>query len=238
AGLVRDVEAFTGAGFESFTDLVAPRARAVALAGARAELIDAHTGAGFHQSARWRLDAPNGQRCEFGAGLHPYSGVYVTNVDVRIPNTLVEGRHDALAELLREWVRGTAPLSLHAHDADDNAIQNCESETMLRLGYGVEEALGPVAERPGREFNRGQFRYVANWVTFMGEEAVTLLEEAELCEWGESTEIFEGGRWARLSDEPTAFDTIRSGQRALVEQAGFDKLVARDRRVWGYWQRK
>lgn len=241
-GLVEDLEQLAGERFTAFRDLSRPRLPEQPLGERRDELLGAHTGAGFHQSTRWILTAPGAaalRSFELNAMLHPYTGVYVVHIDARVAADWADANADALAELCRAWVATTTPLTLHAHDVDDHAIQNCESTQMLRLGYGVDaEALG---DRPGRERNRGHFRFAIDWVSYFGPETVALLErDADDRVWSTPPEPLADGWWFRLYDRPGDANesTNRERQRTVRAEIGFDALVQKDRRVWGYWQRK
>lgn len=238
--LVDDLERLTGERFSSFQDLSRPRLPVQQLVGRRAELLEAHVGAGFHQSTRWILtDAGAALRSlEVHGMLHPYTGVYVVHVDARLAASWVEDNAAQLAALCKRWVERTTPLSLHAHDVDDHAIQNCESASMLRLGYGVDaDTLG---DRPGKERNRGHFRFAVDWLTYFGAAAIELVDQGreQPRVWSTAPEPLADGWWFQLYDRPSEAETGREHQRSVRAEIGFDALVDRDRRVWGYWQRK
>ena len=242
--LVSSLEALTGTTWTAFQDLARPRMPVQSLEGARSTLLDAHVGAGFHQSARWVLSAdPESplRSFELHAGLHPYSGVYVTQLDARLDAGWADANADAVTSMARDWVTWLEPLSLHAHDVDDHAIQNCASAAMLKLGYGIEVDEVDLAANPGRERHRGQYRFCTDWLTYYGAETVALIErECERTAWTEPPEPLANGWWFRLYERPSQATTAegRAIQQRVRDEIGYDALVQKDRRIWGYWQRK
>ena len=242
--LATSLEELTGARWATFQDLARPRMPVQALETRRAALLDAHKGAGFHQSARWVLAAEDGgplRTFEVHAGLHPYSGVYVTQLDARLDARWADAHADEVAALARTWVSWLEPLSLHVHDVDDHAIQNCASAAMLKLGYGVEVETVDLAANPGRERHRGQYRFCTDWITYYGPETVALIErEGVLERWTHPPEQLAGGWWFRLYERPLQADSVqgRAVQQTVRDETAFDRVVQKDRRIWGYWQRK
>ena len=241
--LVQRLEAVGGCEFTRFRDLAATRMPAVPLAGRRSELLDAHIGAGFHQACRFRLetDADSVRSVELNAGLHPYSGVYSTHIDIRLGDAWANTNADALRALTIELVAELDPLTLQVHDVDDDAIQNVDNPRLLELGYGIDAA--ELGDRPGREASRGQFRFAVNWLTYLGPDALGLLElPADPAGFPDvaGPQACGPGVLFVLGDRPSdsAAGEFRDRQRTLRAALGFDRLISNDRRMYSYWKTK
>lgn len=172
------------------------------------------------------------------AGPHPYSGGHVTWVEARISHaTARRVGDDALDGWFASTVTALRPLWAHLHDRDDDAVQNCDSPGMLRLGYGVEVDTVDLASNPGREWNRGDVRLAANWRTYYAAEVVDRLRgfgEAATFDMGH--EHGEGRLW-RLPGGATE-PVERGAQWALREGLGLARAAEKDRWTLGFWQRK
>lgn len=240
--LIEDVESLAGERFATFRDLSATRSPIAPLEGRRDEFLGIHVGAGFHQTARFRVDAAGDgvlRTFELNAGLHPYSGVYIVQVDVRVDAAFAAARPEAVAALFTSWVHKTTPLTAQAHDVDDDAIQNIDSPRLAQLGYG-RSAPAEAELRPGREAVRGQFRFAPTWLSFVGSDALELLSPwLERDALPPSTE-HAGGLMFRLADAPPTDEDseFRARQTALRAALGVDSLIERDRRSFAYWKRK
>ena len=217
--------------------------------GARLQTLDSTVGAGRNQELRMRLTA--GENCagvvslEVQAQMHPYTGRYVTTVDLRVHrDVLVDDEVlGAWGERFAAWVEDGDAIWAHAHDADDDAIQNVFDPNLLRLGYGVELAEGTdLMQNPGREVSRGEFRYVVNWLTWFGPEmcAELRLRERDYAIDGLSVLPLERGYWFSLAPSPLNpdDDEVRARQRALRELLEIPALAERTRRAFGFWQRR
>ncbi len=240
--LVRSAEDLTESEFETFRDLVPARMPTHPLAGRRAEFLDCHVGAGMHQSARFELTGPPEaplRRLELHAALHPYSGAYTTFVDLRLDVAWALANIAAVDDVVRHWIEATEPFSVHAHDTDDDAIQNCGNVGMLRRGFGVEVESVDLAANPGREVNRGQFRYCVNWLTHLGPELLAKLD-FDASDLPVPVEEIGGGMLLKLGPDPGSpeLPERREVQATVREVLGFREVGDRDRRLWGYWQRK
>jgi len=244
--LARSLESFTGERFATFRDLVPPRARERAIADLGDPRLHELSGLGTNLRARFRLDGL-GERgyLEVNATTHPYSGVYHTQVDARIDRAHLATRsaREAYVAFMRRWVERLSPVCAHAHDTDDHAIQNTDNAGMLRLGYGVDVREVRIEDNPGREVNRGERRYCATWLTYVGAEMCEklVLAGAELDVQGLAmAEQLQGGWWYRLYEDglsPEA-EHARATQQLLRDALQFDALAARERWTLGYWQRK
>lgn len=239
AAIVAEVEELAGARFSTWRDLVSVRAPEMDFDTVRIEEIDALRGGGLYRRLRFRLAGEPGTSLEWNAGTHPYSGVWLTQIDARIAYRQLgtEGA-ERIDALVRRWVAEHAPLWAYAHDADDNAIQNATSDAIVRLGFGVEpDSLG--TDRPGREVNRGEFRYVVNWRTFLSAALLERIAEHADPAVLESAEKLGDGVLLRLAGHPldAGRDDVRAEQRRLLAALGFDAVAERDRWTHGYWQR-
>lgn len=241
--LVRRVEDEVGARFATYRDLVAARAPALPLDGSGAEHLDGWVGGGWNQRARFRLEGEGVARTfELNATSHPYTGRFVTQIDVRVANEHFEdaARVASWVAFVRETVRRLAPVWAHSHETDDNAIQNCTSARLLELGYGVHVDAVDMAANPGREQSRAEMRYCANWLTWMGPELVERLAPYREGSPEPAPEDIDGGWLFQLYPSPLQADTdaARNAQRLLRETAGYDRAAKRERWTWGFWQRE
>jgi hypothetical protein len=173
------------------------------------------------------------------ASSHPYSGAHVTWLDLRLHRDAIPAGHDPLE--LDTWftrtVTGLSPLWAHMHDRDDDAIQNCDSPSLLRLGFGVEVDTIDLASNPGREWNRGEVRLAANWRTWYADEVVDRLRPFAHPEWLERGSALAGGKLWSLPGSALA-PTDRDAQRLLRDGLGLPEAAAKDRWTLGFWQRK
>lgn len=235
---IAELEEFAGASFETFQDLKGTRLPARTIG---ADLhYDVFEGIGFHPTVRFVLSGPSVVRSvEFNAGLHPYSGVYVVNVDVRFDSDAVATRGPELLRLADKWATTWRPLTLHVHDVDDDSIQNIDNPRLLELGYGI-TASTELADRPGREASRGQFRFTVNWVSYFGDEALRLLGVIDREDWPVSSRSLGDGRWFQLAETAGEIGSpeFRGNQSALRTSLDFDALIDKDRKSFSYWKRK
>ena len=237
---IDDLATLSGAPFSSFQDHSGTRLPPRPIETDQPPPYAAFVGVGFHPTVRFSLSGPGTVRSvEFNGGLHPYSGVYVVQVDARIDAAAVGREPEGLLDLARRTVELWTPLTLHVHDVDDDAIQNIDNPRLLKLGYGIDASVD-LASRPGREASRGQFRFAVNWVTYFGAETLRLLELDADSNWPVRSERIGDGCWFQLSDHPEAIGTasFREKQAALRTTLDFDRLIDADRRSFSYWKRK
>lgn len=239
------IEALAGSRFHTVQDLVRPRARVHAVGGPDRLWLSEYESVGFHQRARFRLEGDHDRLhwLEFNAAQHPYSGVFVSMVDLRISSELLadSAQVDGFVRLVRAFIKKTKPISLNAHDTDDHGIQNCDNPGMLKLGYGIEVDSVSLARNPGREWSRGEFRYCANWLTYLGAEMLDKLAPFVDSEAEEPAhEAISGGKLYRLYDSPLSSDAdeSRNAQEELIQFAGFQRAADKEKWTHGYWQRK
>ena len=163
--------------FESFQDLALRGRPKQVTAELLMEKLHAHVGS-VHQPTRfkfWRASGSPVRAFEFHAGAHPYTGIFHTQIDLRVEKSWVARNPDTAPRVLRrrfiEIARLIHPFQGHVHDTDDNSTQNIDNPGLLRRGFGI-ETEGPIAleDNPGRELSRGQFRYCVNWLTLFGPE--------------------------------------------------------------------
>lgn len=235
--------------------------------------LHSRVGEGLHGKLRFRVWSETGtpiRSFEFNAGAHPYSGRFVTMVDIRYEREWMERNRkispDNFVERFEEVASLLHPFQGHAHDTDDNSIQNIGSASLLRRGYGL-EVTEPIdlASNPGREVSRAGHRYVVNWLTLFGPEMVEhlgpqrfedlpgelreldidpnarkTLGEQVAEEMGDHRE--KTGKWLllRLAHDPLSFDDpeIRGKQKTIKERLQLEKIAADERWPWGYWQSK
>ncbi len=162
--------------FEHFQDIgVRGRPRPIT-AQLLMEQLHERVGQGIHQELRfkvWRSQGAPVRSLEFHAGAHPYTGVFHTRIDVRVERQWFERNPQSAPRVFKRRFKDIAalihPFQGHAHDTDDNSIQNIDSPALLRRGFGL-EVEGPIdlENNPGREIARGQFTYVINWLTLFG----------------------------------------------------------------------
>lgn len=262
----------------------------------RQELVVGLADGGTNPQHRFELtmDAPRRvMRVSFTAGAHPYTGRYVVGVDLRLvgaafgvsapaepagtdtgvaSDTGVDPSADVSVEAwvarFRAWMLESAALCGHAHDTDDDAMQNIVSPALLRSGYGVDPETLPEDDRPGRELSRGEHRYAVNWLTWLGPEMASQLDVAALGERsgaasgaavvehvpvdtsgpaaaahvapGEAPAQLGPAVFIRLYDKPSscAAAEARAVQRAVFDALGIAELARRQQRAFGFWQRK
>lgn len=240
--IVQALERLAEERFSAFRDLTQTRAPWRPLDGDLAPLR-AHIGAGFHQTARFRLEAEHGALgpLELNAGLHPYSGVYVTQVDARLGGALARERVADLRALAVSWIEAFTPITLQVNDADDDAVQNIDMPRLAELGYGVSVPPEPEG-RPGREAVRGQYRFVPSWLGYLGSDALDLLGTRDALATLPDIECQDvaGGILLELAPcpWPCGDETYRDRQARVRDAMGVDALIARDRRSFSYWKRK
>ncbi len=235
---IKELETLAGAPFETFQDLKGTRLPSKEI-GAQLH-YDVFEGIGLHPTVRFSLGGPALVRSvEFNAGLHPYSGVYVVNVDVRFDNESLSTRSAEVVDLAARWAERWAPLTLHVHDVDDDAIQNIDNPRLLELGYGI-KASTDLCDRPGREASRGQFRFTVNWISFFGGETLELLHAVDRTDWPVPSRQLGKGRWFQLTDSSTDIGSteFRELQGSLRTALDYDSLIDKDRRSFSYWKRK
>ncbi len=154
------------------------------------EKLHGLVGQGVHRKMRFKLwnDPKAGgpvRSFELNAGAHPYTGMFQTLLDIRVERDwfvrnpeqaprVCRKRFDTIAAL-------THPFQAHAHDTDDNAIQNIDNPGLLRRGFGL-EVTEPISleHNPGREISRGAWRYAINWLTLFGPELANHLGQHQI----------------------------------------------------------
>ncbi len=240
--LIDRIEAACGGRYDTFRDLAGTRLPLTPLNERRPELLGAHTGAGLHQTARFQLQSEHEAlgALEITAGLHPYSGVYATQVNARLSTTWAERNTEELIELAMWCIAIFEPLTLHVHDVDDDAIQNIDNPRLLELGYGIVASCAPE-DRPGREAVRGQFRLSIAWLTYFGPDALALLSKAEVPDALDvNVQRLGRGTLYRLARRPSEAGTpeFRARQKALRQLLEIDALIERDRHAHAYWKKK
>lgn len=216
---------------------------------ARHDVLDSRIGVGTNQQLRIRWTAPENPAgivsLEVQANMHPYTGRYVTSIDLRVGAAVMSEatRRESWRARFVEWVHDMDALYGHAHDVDDDAIQNAFDPGLLLRGYGVvvEEGVD-LADNPGREVSRGEFRYVVNWLSYFGAEMCETLNMAsrEFAIDGLGVNPVEGGIWFELGASPLDSDAPeqRARQRALRDGLELRALADRTRRTFGFWQRR
>ncbi len=240
------------------------------------EELDRRVGQGLHQQIRVKLmGAPGGvvRSVELHAGAHPYAGAFVTQLDIRLDRQWFVRNPERAPEVTRRRFVQIAdllhPFQAHAHDTDDNAIQNTDNLGLLKRGFDL-DIEGPIdlANNPGRELSRAQFRYVVNWLTLLGPDLLdrlghdkalsapatqveTLdidpttrqsLSQALRERLGAEPETQETPTWVllRVGDSPldAAIAEVRQTQAAVRAHLEMAKLAEKERWGLGYWQRK
>jgi len=246
--IVDELEALLGDWFGASQDLGRARQRP-GLPRAGRVVLEESCGRGLHLGTRVKLlggppEAPtNGPSLELNAGGHPYSGRFVTSLDLRVPSSRFE-ELDFLEQYVR-WVESSAasvaPFMAHCHDTDDTAIQNLGSRALLRSGFGIEvEEEVDLLSNPGLEVSRGEFRYLASWLMIIGEPMIEQLGRQGL-EAFESAQLVPEDRFLiRLYDSPLDCDKpeSRERQRRVREVLRFDAIARENGWAWGYWDRK
>jgi hypothetical protein len=237
--------------------------------------LHSRVGAGVNQQARLLWKGAEGRAVrsvELNAGSHPYAGRFQTLLDIRLDRGWFERQGELGPRMAErrfvEIARLIHPFQGHAHDTDDNAVQNTDNAGLLERGFGV-KVEGPIdlAANPGRELSRGPHRYAVNWLTLFGPELVEKLgrdllqaapapvvraleidpksrklpAESVAERLGEAVEK-EGEWWMlRLSESPLDFPdnpAAREVQRAVREHLGLRDLARQERWELGYWQKK
>lgn len=176
------------------------------------------------------------------AGPHPYTGRYVVQYELLMPREAFESAsaHDTWVRLFRSYAERWGAICGHMHDADDNSIQNTASAGMLKLGFGVEVDEVNLAENPGREVSRGEFRFAINWLNYFGPEMVARLTRFMDDEPPELVEELGDGWFIRLADGPLSADAdeVRQVQRFLRGSLAIQAATEENARAFGFWQRK
>jgi hypothetical protein len=195
----------------------------------------------LHVGLKREGDEPAEQMSIF-AGPHPYTGRYVVQYELLLDRERFEDDAftERCVELFKDYASKWDPICGHMHDADDNSIQNTASASMLKLGFGVEVDEVNLAENPGREVSRGEFRFAVNWLSFFGEEMVARLERYMDDDPPEQVEKFASGWFIRLYDSPfnPAGDDHRERQREIRKSLAMKEATAENARAFGFWQRK
>jgi hypothetical protein len=237
---IRELEQVSGERFSEFHDLGGTRLPPKAIVPNEATPHQGYVGIGFHPTVRFSLTGTGvAKAVTFNAGLHPYSGVYVVQVDARFDAAFVDSNPAPVLSFARSLVEAWDPLTLHVHDVDDDAIQNIDNARLVELGYGVRVPVD-LESRPGREASRGQFRFAVNWITYFGDETLELLGVKGRDDWPVPTERLPCGRWFKLGESTSDIGTapFRQHQRELRGALDFDALIDEDRRSYSYWKRK
>jgi len=194
----------TGA-FETFQDLaISSRPRPLTL-DLLMEKLHSPVGVNIHQPLRFKMWRGRGtpvRSLEFHAGAHPYTGIFHTQVDIRIERDWVARNPEAAPRILERRFKDLArlihPFQGHVHDTDDNSIQNIGNPRLIKRGFDV-DVQGPIAleDNPGRELSRGEFRYCVNWLTLFGPEMLKNLGQ-------ERVETAPAARVEELDIDPVA----------------------------------
>lgn len=239
--LVATVENAVGETFARALDGLEIGAEPVDLGAGRDSWLASRLTGPLHMRARVRLEgAPDGalHSLEINATSHPYTGAHVTVVDVRL-SIESPGALSVLETCLDDAIKRLDLTWAGIHESDDNAVQNCESPVMLRLGYGVDPAT-VESDRPGREVSRGEFRYVADWRGYLGPAVLDRIapfgtdpRPAWVVERGSGIE------W-RLTEHPRDVATPdgRAAQRELARALGFEAAARADRWTWGFFDKR
>lgn len=212
-------------------------------------VLDESCGRGLHLATRVKLlggpaeDPENGPSLEINAGGHPYSGRFLTSLDLRVPKARFE--NPDFLSLYVAWVEAVAeqisPFMVHCHDTDDTSIQNLGSRALLRSGFGIEvEEEVDLLSNPGLEVSRGEFRYMATWLMILGEPMVEQIG-GEVLEAMETARRVTGDRFViRLYDSPLDCEAPenREKQRRAREQLRLAEISKENSWAWGYWDRK
>lgn len=213
---------------------------------ARLEHLDGLVGGGINQELRIRLTAGDNdagvEYINIQAGLHPYTGRYVTACELRFRREVFADKPtlERWSKTLQRWAKEGEALSAQLHDADDDAIQNVSNAGVLRLGYGIDVESVDVSKNPGRETSRGEYRYVVNWLSFYSQEMCNALGNPDVQVEGVQTWTENDGLWIQLSESPLNpdDDEVRARQRQVREQLGIEKLAKKQQRSFGFWQKK
>lgn len=243
--LLDSLEDLAGLRWDTSLDLLERDARVRRWAEVAHELSIEWLGQGTNRRLRRRWNAAESvggfqEWLEVNAASHPYSGVFVTQIELRLArerfaDPAFPSRFVAWADT---WCAKLAPVDAHAHETDDHAIQNCALPALLHAGFGVDpESLGE--DRPGREVSRGEYRYCATWWSFTGAPVLERLGHPDLAGLpGEVLRMDHGVRVLLTSDPLTLDESLRSAQRQLADVLGFTEAARKDRWTLGFWQKK
>ena len=238
--LIHSAEDFLDDVFTSFEN-ISLRMRPIEVSSLKESQVGQFVGRGFHQAARFMLFAKQSS-LELNAMGHPYSGNHVTLVEWKIPNETLKDKRfvSKFVALFQDWISKTKAIWAYAHDADDNTIQNVSSKMILSRGFGVQVDQLDLAKNPGREYNLAEFRYAANWLTYVGPTMLDRLEATISTTKTLSFQTIMQGRLYQLYEMPHKYDEIsaRSKQIQLIEELGVKKLTEKEQWRFGYWQRK
>ncbi len=246
--LVDEVEELLGDWFVASQDLGRGRQRPGVARPGRV-VLEESCGRGLHLATRVKLlggspeDPTDGPSLELNAGAHPYSGRFVTSLDLRVPTSRFKSPE--FIEAYVRWVEASAlkvkPFMTHCHDTDDTSIQNLGSRALLRSGFGIEvDDEVDLRSNPGLEISRGEFRYMATWLMIVGEPMIEQFDRAALESLESSRAISEDQFLIRLYNSPLEAHTpeSRERQRHLRELLRFDEIAQENSWAWGYWDRK
>ena len=253
AAVVAGLESLLGAGFTLAQDLgVGRKQRRLSPTSDVASVLSRHVGAGVHVSGRFKLSqAPSDpnlgeETLEVFSGAHPYSGRFRVALDARVSRHRFEAPEfvERFVDWVRAMVTSTRPFMAHAHETDDNAIQNISVPRLLKSGFGV-DAQGPITllDNPGVEISRGEFRHVVNWLTVLGPAMIDQLGvdavRSAPCP-AEVLGVDEEHLMLRLYRSPleAAVDANRTRQAETREALGFMPLVQAQGPTMGYWNHR
>lgn len=243
--LLESISALTGLLWETSIDLLERDARVRSWSDVAEMLSFEWVGQGTNRRFRRRWTAPAaegkfGEWLEVHASSHPYSGVFVTQIELRLARERF-GDHQFTSRFVAwadGWCSRLAPIDAHAHETDDHAIQNCALPALLSAGFGINaDSLGE--DRPGREVSRGECRYCATWWSFAGAQVLERLGQPDLTQLPGDVLHAGGGVRVLLGADPLNLDeSFRSGQRHLADALGFAEAARKDRWTLGFWQKK
>lgn len=243
--LVEELESLRGEPFSTYQPLGVPSSPVAWTEVLREQKLAPLAGGGANQQVRFRLDDGEGKhpvhRLEVQASAHPYTGRYVTTIDVRVAaDFLEESRIEEWVARFRRWLETSAAICGHAHDADDDAIQNIASPALLKRGYGVDVQDVDLADNPGRETTRGEHRLAVNWLTWFSAETLEQLPVQELRVDSVEAVKQDDGLWIRLYELPQHPEAPekRERQRQVRDELKLQEVADRRRRSFGFWQRK
>jgi hypothetical protein len=212
---------------------------------------------GIHPTTKLKIlstaSPENTPHIELTAGIHPYSGKYRVSLDLRLQKSWF-AQQDAparFAQMVQNLVLICDPFVVHAHDTDDNTVQNISDPGLLKRAFSAntDDTL-PLAERPGREINLGEMRYAVNWITVLGAEQVQTLQslsddpddplDISKTPAQDVFPLANGRWWVRLYNSPLDAHTplSRSTQLAVFLHWHLPLLARRQGPSLGYWDRK
>ncbi len=244
-GLLQSIEELADLNWDSTLDLLERDARSRRWADVADVLSSEWLGQGTNRRFRRRWMAATAvggflEWLEVNASSHPYSGVFVTQIELRLARErfLDVAFPQRFVSWADRWCIELAPVDAHAHETDDHAIQNCSLPALLGAGFGVDaESLGE--DRPGREVSRGEYRYCATWWSFLGEPVLERLSQPNLEHLPGDVRRVQHGVRVQLTQSPLLFDEpLRAAQRELAEALGFAEAARKDRWTLGFWQKK